>query len=440
LASDAALVLAPGSSARLSGVSEKSPAALLIRRASVATTSLGDISFAAAGLDDIAAVGVPGASAPVGFLQGTMVGNILDFIFEGGGGIDCAMKGSTSCGGWQGPRMHFPGESMGNLGGDPPSPDYDSLVPLEILTVPLLEADDDIPQARADAINDLVRAGLDLTSYLTAAVASYDRYGGAVAANDTGWATQHANAFSYYLLQAALRMDDVADKMDALVAQLHFEDLQFLLAEQDFLDYQQRLATDGFTALEIEAAHLVGKTNEGIALSLQRRLALQPEDVVGWFDDRMTAAAQAFRELSLALTFVPMFGSTGGIGLASSLAPAGVDPNLVRIGDPVYDFQVGNPFTVPATVTLQVRRIDLPPDWIITLSTDEVVLEPGEQVTVTATASPGLPGVQGTQPRFAVEGFVNGVLLGGVEFSVYLPEEWPFLGADRLFLPIVLRP
>ena len=89
-----------------------------IRRASVATTSLGDISFAAAGLDDIASTGTPAASAGVGFLQGLMVSNILDFIFEGGGGIDCAMDGGTSCGGWQGPRMHYPGESMGNLAND----------------------------------------------------------------------------------------------------------------------------------------------------------------------------------------------------------------------------------------------------------------------------------------------------------------------------------
>ena len=43
-----------------------------------------------------------------------------------------------------------------------------------------------------------MRAGLDLTSYLTAAAATYDRYAGAVEANEFGWATQHANAFTYY--------------------------------------------------------------------------------------------------------------------------------------------------------------------------------------------------------------------------------------------------
>jgi hypothetical protein len=409
-----------------------------IRRASVATTSLGDITFAAAGLDSIAATGSPAASAPYGWLQGLMLGNILDFIFEGGGGIDCAMKGGTSCGGWKGPRMHYPGESLGNLSADPPSPDFRELVPLEILAFPPIAPDANISPAQAAAINNLVRAGLDLTSYLTAAAATYDRYAGAVAANEMGWATQHANAFSYYLKEGALRMDDVADKMEALVAVLHAENKKLLLAEQDFLAYQQRLATQGFNAQEIEAARRVGKTDEGIALSLQRRLALQPQDVVGWFDHRMLAAAAAFRELSLALTFVPMFGSVGG---TPGMAAAEVNnPNLVRIGEPVYDFQVGNPFTATTTVDLKVRRIDVPADWIITLSTDSVSLAPGAQTTITVTAVPGLPGFQGTLARFAVEGYANGALLGGVEFQVYLPEEQPFLGADRLFLPIIRGP
>ena len=48
------------------------------------------------------------------------------------------MGGGTSCGGWQGPRMHFPEESFGNLAADPPSPDFRSLVPLETLSYPLL--------------------------------------------------------------------------------------------------------------------------------------------------------------------------------------------------------------------------------------------------------------------------------------------------------------
>jgi len=128
----------------------------------------------------------------------------------------------------------------------------------------------------------------------------------------------------------------------------------------------------------------------------------------------MTEAAQAFRDLSLALTFVPVFGSVGGAGARSLLAEDNV-ANLVRIGEPAFSFQVGNPFGITTTVALRVRRIDLPPDWLVTLSADAVTLAPGQQVTVTATATPGLPGIQGTLPRFAVEGYANGELLGGVE-------------------------
>jgi len=410
-----------------------------IRRASVATTSLGDISFAAAGLDDIAATGAPAASAPAGFLQGLMVSNILDFIFEGGGGIDCAMDGGTSCGGWQGPRMHYPGESMGNLANDPPSMDYKQLVPLETLTFEPLQPSAEIPAARAAAVNELIRSGLDLTSLLTAAAVTYDRYAGAVEANEFGYATQQASAFDHYLTQSALKMNELADKMDTLVAELNSEGLKFLLAEQDFIEYQQRLATEGFNAQEIQAARMVGKDDEGIALSLQRRLALDPAAVSGWFDVKMTEAAQAFRDLSFALLWEPPFGgSTGSAGrVAAGSMLLEETPNLVRTGEAEFSFEVGNPHAVETTIDLRVRRIDLPTDWVILISQESLTLGPGEQATVTARAIPGLPGVQGTLPRFAVEGLANGELVGGVEFSVYLPEYVPFLGSDLVYLPLL---
>jgi hypothetical protein len=368
-----------------------------------------------------------------------MVSNILDFIFEGGGGIDCAMDGGTSCGGWNGPRMHYPGESMGNLGNDPPSLDYKQLVPLETLSFEPVQAGPDLPAARAAAVNELIRSGLDLTSLMVATAVTYDRYAGAVEANEFGYATQQASAFDHYLTQSALKMNEVADKMDALVAELHSEGLKFLLAEQDFIDYQQRLATEGFNAQEIAAARIVGKDDEGIEKSLQRRLALDPAAVSGWFDVKMTEAAQAFRDMSFALTWEPPYGgSTGSAGrVGAGAAMLEEEHNLVRTGEAEFSFEVGNPFAEETTIDLRVRRIDLPTDWIITLSQNAVTLGPGEQVTVTARAIPGLPGVQGTLPRFAVEGLANGELVGGVEFSVFLPAYMPFLGSDLVYLPLL---
>ena len=411
----------------------------LIRHASRTTTSLGDITFAAAGLDDIASVGVPGASAPVNFLQGLMLGNLLDFIFETSGGINCSLGGGASCGGWQGPRLHVPGESMGNLVNDPPSPDYKELAPLETLTFEPLQPSAEIPAARAAILNDLTRTGLDLTSLLVATVISYDRYAGAVEANAYGYATQQASAFNHYLTQSALKMNDVADQLDALVAQLNSEGYKLLLAEQDFIENQQRLATEGFNAQEIQAARMAGKDDAGIALSLAYRLALDPAEVTGWFDEKMTAAAQALRDMSFALTWEPPYGgSVGGVGrVAGGAAMLEETSNLVRTGEAEFSFEVGNPYAVETTIDLRVRRIDLPPDWVILLSQESLTLGPGEQATVTARAIPGLPGVQGTLPRFAVEGLANGELVGGVEFSVFLPEYMPFLGSDLVYLPLL---
>ena len=143
--------------------------------------------------------------------------------------------------------------------------------------------------------------------------------------------------------------------------------------------------------------------------------------------------------MSYTLTWEPPFGGvSGSAGRTTGANASNAETiNLVRTGEAEFSFEVGNPYAVETTIDLRVRRIDLPADWVVTLSADSVTLLPGEQATITARAVPGLPGVQGTRPRFAVEGMANGELVGGVEFSVYLPEYAPFTGSDRLYLPML---
>ncbi len=98
-----------------------------IDKARHANDAIGDGSFLVSLFSDI-------ASIPGGLLQGLMVGNILDFQYEAGGGINCALAGGTNCKGWQGPRMKLPGDSLGNLKEDPPRQDYKELAEPETLT------------------------------------------------------------------------------------------------------------------------------------------------------------------------------------------------------------------------------------------------------------------------------------------------------------------
>ena len=102
-------------------------------------------------------------------------------------------------------------------------------------------------------------------------------------------------------------------------------------------------------------------------------------------------------------------------------------------------FQIGNPLAETATVELRVRRLDLPPDWMVTVSPAAVELGPGEEVTGLLGIRPGLAAVQGTQPRVAVEGYVDGELIGGVVTEVMVPRHVLGGPKQKVYLPLVIK-
>ena len=84
------------------------------QRAKVANDAIGDGQYALALVKDRTAI-------PTMLVQDQMAGNILDFIYEAGAGISCALGGGDSCRGWDGPRLKLPGDTIGNLRKDPPA-------------------------------------------------------------------------------------------------------------------------------------------------------------------------------------------------------------------------------------------------------------------------------------------------------------------------------
>lgn len=132
------------------------------------------------------------------------------------------------------------------------------------------------------------------------------------------------------------------------------------------------------------------------------------------------------------LLATPGFGS--GTGIATPEGAAG-QLNLVQLYGTTTEFVVGNPYDTEKTVELRVRALSLPWDWTAVVSPATVTLQPGEETTATAYLSPGLAAPQGVQPRVAVEGHVDGELLGGVVVNVLVPEERSLDSAYELFLP-----
>ncbi|HSJ58269.1 MAG TPA: Ig-like domain-containing protein [Anaerolineae bacterium] len=323
------------------------------------------------------------------------------------------------------------------LGGDPPRQDYDVYATLESYTFTPLVSGEDLSAARAAAGNALMQAMLDLTAQMRAAALSLDRYAGAANANDLYWASEQAAWLIYYKQESGATMLEVADRLDALLDVMLDEGVEDLTVSVATVEaYQARLAGDGFSADEIAAAESIGLTDAEIEAIRQARIGADPEEVAGSVVTRLRGVAAALRPLGEVFMDPPNFDEGVAVGTTgASLART----NLARIFAGYTAFQVGNPLPDAATVELRVRTLDLPPDWMVSVSPASVDLAPGEQVTGVLTLRPGLAAVQGTRPRVAVEGYIDDELIGGIVIDVMVPRHAVGGPVQRVYLPLVVR-
>ncbi|MBN2006979.1 MAG: hypothetical protein JXA21_26755, partial [Anaerolineae bacterium] len=385
-----------------------------------------------------------------------LFGNILSFIYEGGGAVNCAMAGGENCGGWSGPSLQTPAPfgTLGNMMDSSPRQDYGTPTRpprIKLPTYPDLYAmagqdllvttpvTSDIPPARLQALSVLVTATLDLHTNLYAAIVAQDRWAGAVEAGDMGWSAQQAAAFLYYKSEAGGAMLRVADAYDALIVELQAEGfVDIVVTADDIRAYQDRLRTQGFTTIELDCAHALGLTDAGIETLRQRRLAVDPDEAAGSVMAKWQKLAAALRTLGNSFLYTYTFPDQI-TGRRSVQALHADDNNLAQFFPTVYTFQVGNPLSEVTTVALRVRRLDLPGDWLVSTDWVTATLEPGELMTSTVTVIPASVSVQGTQPRVAIEGYAGDQLLGGVVLSVDVPEYVPFSLSRTIYLPCILR-
>ena len=367
---------------------------------------------------------------PAGFIGGSipgaLFGHITDFWYDTMDSIDAAMNG------------------------DPPRQDYRTLSqPTPITFTRLQPIPNVISAAKAQAANNYVAAALEMYANIREAAVANDRYGGANEAANLQWASLQLSALLYYEKQAALQMPLVADRIDEYVAVLLQENPGDIFMTADiYADYQARLASEGFTADELAAARLLGMTDEEIEAVRQQRLAVDPASMAGSVTARMTQFGQTLRLLSNAILFPPepvfmVSYSVSGGRVADGMAPALEIPlaldSLVRQYAQETTVVIGNPHAQTETIELSIRPIDLPVDWIVSVTPATVSLGPGEAITATIHISPGTPLPQGAAPRFAVEGFIGTELIGGVAFDSQGPIFVHYDGNQRVYLPILSK-
>jgi len=335
-----------------------------------------------------------------------------------------------------------------NLGGDPPRQDYQQIAIPTPITLPLNLPDAQVSPARAQAINEVTAAFLDMNAKGEAATITLDRYGGAGAAKNLEWTSLQAASLLYYKQQYALALTTAAMKIDALRQLAANEGVTTVpVTEAEIRAYQDRLRTTGFTAQEISDAKTVGLTDAEIEANKQDILAADPAksatDVIVYLGQ----LADAFRKLSNDLINPPNFGGfsvSGGLVAGTTQAQiaqaqAVTPTNLVRVFNNVSTVQLANPLAQTAVIDLKVRRVDVPSDWLVTVSPVSITLAPGAQTTVTVTVIPGASAVQGSVARVAVEGYAGSTLLGGVVVDTLLPRYIFFDGKLHAHLPVAIR-
>jgi hypothetical protein len=327
------------------------------------------------------------------------------------------------------------------LGGDPPRQDYNqTTLPVWHTWPPVQPITSSVSITRAAAVNATSAALADVNAYGTAATVALDRYGGASEANNMEWAAQQANARIFYQEKMGEALLVYASELENFVQVLINEgETEITNTVDDVVSYQQRLIATGFTAQEIADAHLVGLTDADIEDYRLGIIAANPDDLAGNLLDIYTSEAAISRELGRALTdpsaYAPGLSISGSAGLRPTTA---ISNTLAQINNLVSTLQLANPLTTTALIDVRARRIDLPADWLVSVSPAQISLAPGEQTTVTATIAPGSLVPQGSIPRVAVEGYAGSQLLGGVVIDIVVPKYVPF-APYHMYLPLVRK-
>ena len=342
--------------------------------------------------------------------------------------------------GWWGWAKNTTIGIMLGLGGDPPRQDYNQTTLPVWHTWPPVQPDASVSITRAAAMNAVSTALADVNAYGTAATVALDRYGGASEANNLEWAAQQANARIFYQEKMGEALLVYASELESFVQVLTNEgETEITNTVDDVISYQQRLIATGFTAQEIADAHLVGLTDADIEEFRQGVIAANPSDIAGNLLDIYLGEAAISQELGRSLidpsAYAPGLSISGSAGLRPAVT---ISNTLAQINNLVETLQLGNPLTQTALIDLRARRIDLPADWMVSVSPAQVNLALGAQTTVTITIAPGSLVPQNSIPRVAVEGYAGSQLLGGVAIDIVVPKYVPF-APYHAYLPLVRR-
>lgn len=282
-----------------------------------------------------------------------------------------------------------------------------------------------------DAGQALYDAMIEVMLDMKAAASAQHRWAAATEAGDMEWAARHVAALDYFKRMASGHYAIQANALVGYQAALRAEGATELLVTQaDVDDFMARLSSSGWTAVETQAASAAGYSADDIELYRQQLIAGEITQYVGDLFPLWDRLVDAWRTLGVIYSASGMFNAYQGPTSIAKLPSFGFargsleteTSSLVRMYETATTFKVGNPTSARADIEIRVRRVDVPPDWTVTVAPATVTLDPGATADVTATIRPATAVPQGSVLRLAFEGYIGTTLIGGVVSDIAAPK------------------
>jgi hypothetical protein len=327
--------------------------------------------------------------------------------------------------------------------------DYQVVVTPETFSPPTIPAGNGITPAQAAALNELAQTSSELLSLNLALGATAQRM---------NWASQAANivsgsssailypqskssflyldlqyeAYRDFANQYANKLDEFSSEIDVLLAASPGADtLRF--QPEDFQNTRDEISSTGFGA-ETESFYQQTGLSDRLISQLENDIVADFDggtfEHISWsylmHDIQIDAAAIANR---LRAQYPIPIGLQANQNLATVIEPT------VFVRPVVFQFDVGHPFNNTRDVKLVVKPVNLPLNWTYELSSNSFTLDSDEVAEATLTLYPGKKMLGGDLVQVAVEGYVDGELVGGILMEHNTPHLAPL---SDLYLPMIL--
>lgn len=175
------------------------------------------------------------------------------------------------------------GRATKALGGDPPVEDYDEIAIPQPISVPTFSPGaDEVSPEHTVAVNELAQALADNLALVRAANITEDRLGGAMAADDEDWVLRQAQALVGYKHQAGAGFQQISLAIERVLAALRNAGVSHMTVTPEAVRaYQQRLQDEGWNAEELQAATILGISEQELQELLAERISADPNEVAG---------------------------------------------------------------------------------------------------------------------------------------------------------------